>query len=145
MAATSTDAALRRMGRGVATAAPRGVRGGRLALLHFAMQEKVDVTEPVLMAGLFCGWPLSLVAPRGGAPGWRCCWGWPPARRRRRGIEAGWYAAATGVDARRVLAANLDVGFGLRPALWVGLPGSGQWCCDWRRGRGGGAPCAGAD
>ncbi len=54
-------------GRGVATAAPRGVRGGRLALLHFAMQEKVDVTEPVLMAGLFCGWP----AIAGGAAGRR--------------------------------------------------------------------------
>lgn len=126
MAATSTDSALRRMG-GVAWRRLHRVvfAVGLLALLHFAMQEKVDVSEPVLMAGLFA-WLAGyrLVAPQGGAPGvWVLLGLAVGAALVTAGIEAGWYAVATGVDARRVLAANLDVSFGLRPALWVGIAG----------------------
>ena len=38
-------------------------------------------------------------------------------------LEALWYATRTGVMASRVLAANLDISFGLRPALWVAIAG----------------------
>jgi sulfoxide reductase heme-binding subunit YedZ len=34
-------------------------------------------------------------------------------------LEFAWYALATGIDPWRVAAANLDVGYGLRPAVWV--------------------------
>ena len=40
-------------------------------------------------------------------------------------VEFGWYALATGIDPWRVLAANLDVAFGFRPAVWVGIAGLG--------------------
>lgn len=128
MAATSTDGALRRMG-GVAWRRLHRVVFvvGALALVHFAMQEKVDVTEPALMAGLFA-WLVfyRLVAPQGGAPGVAALLGLAAgAAVATAAMEAGWYAVATGVDAWRVLAANLDVAFGLRPALWVGLAGLG--------------------
>jgi sulfoxide reductase heme-binding subunit YedZ len=39
------------------------------------------------------------------------------------GIEASWYALATGVNVHRVLLANLDVTFGPRPAVEVLLIG----------------------
>ena len=37
--------------------------------------------------------------------------------------EVAWHAAATGVDPLRILAANLDVAHGLRPAWWVLIAG----------------------
>ncbi len=96
-----------------------------LGLLHFMLQSKSDVTEPMLTAGLFV-WLVGYraVAPEGGSPGL-----WPllaisagAALATALG-EAGWYALKTGVDARLVLAANLDIDFGLRPALWVLIAG----------------------
>ena len=41
-------------------------------------------------------------------------------------MEAGWYAAMTGVPWRRVLAANLDFSFSIRPAWWVLLAAVGM-------------------
>ena len=40
-------------------------------------------------------------------------------------IEFGWYAVTTGINPWRVLAANENVRFGLRPAHWVALVGLG--------------------
>jgi sulfoxide reductase heme-binding subunit YedZ len=39
------------------------------------------------------------------------------------GLEAAWYGLKTGANAQRVLAANLDVTFGLRPAVQAGAWG----------------------
>ncbi len=122
LAATSWDGAVRRMG------AERWSRLQRLVypvtalgILHFFMQQKLDVTEPTLMAGFFV-WLM----------------GWRVLQRYGRGtdlgallavaavsglatalLEAGWYLAATGVDPARVLAANLDFSYSIRPAWWV--------------------------
>jgi hypothetical protein len=38
--------------------------------------------------------------------------------------EISWHAAATGVDGRRLLAAHLDIAYGLRPAWWVLIAGA---------------------
>lgn len=119
---TSTDGMIRRLG---------SVRWNRLhscvyaiavlALLHFFLQSKVDVTQPVLMTGLFAwlmgyralkkrGFEIGvalLVALAAGA-------GLATSL-----VEAGWYAARTGVMASRVLEANLDFSFSIRPAWWV--------------------------
>lgn len=92
-----------------------------LALLHFFMQQKLDVTEPTLMAGLFLwlmGWrvlqrygygtglvPLAGLAVAAGLG--------------TALLEAGWYLAATGIDPARVLAANLAFSYSIRPAWWV--------------------------
>lgn len=92
-----------------------------LGLLHFYMQQKLDVTEPTLMTGLF----LWLIL-------------WRIAFRFQRGtglipmlvlavaagvstalVEAGWYLAATGIDPWRVLGANLAFSYSIRPAWWV--------------------------
>lgn len=122
LGATSTDGMIRRLG---------GARWNRLhslvypitalAILHFFLQTRLDVSEPVLMLGFFL-WlmgfrlmrrlavpvaPLPLVV-LALAAAFLAALG-----------EAGWYAARTGVDASRVLAANLDLAFGVRPALWV--------------------------
>ena len=122
LGATSTDAMISRLG---------AVRWNRLhalvygitvlALVHFALQKKIDVTEPALMAGFFV---------------WLMGFRW--LRRRGFGVaapnlvglavfaalatvalEAGWYAAFTGVAWDRVLEANLDFSFSIRPAWWV--------------------------
>ena len=133
LAATSTDGMLRRMGGASWRRLHRVVYPlAALALVHFTLQSKADVTEPMLMAGLFA-WLMGyrVVAPAGVRRG---CWRWSGWRCSRRAataaVEFGWYALATGIDPWRVLAANLDVAFGLRPALWVGRRRARpRWCC----------------
>ncbi|MBL8569065.1 MAG: sulfoxide reductase heme-binding subunit YedZ [Phreatobacter sp.] len=126
LAATSTDAMIRRLG---------SARWNRLHLLtypiaflaiwHFFLQTKLDVSEPVLMLGFFV-WLMGFRLMRrfGIAVG--------PLQLTALAIisavatallEALWYATMTGVMASRILYANLDVAFGIRPALWVGLAG----------------------
>lgn len=144
LAATSTDAAVRRMG------APAWQRLHRivyvlavLALLHFFMQSKIDVSQPTLMSG-FLIWLM----------GWRLVVFW----RRRTGreplpslidliglaiaaailtvaTEALWYAVATGVDPWRVIRSNLDFGFAIRPVWWVLAAGLAVAAAAWWRGR----------
>ena len=126
LAATSTDAMIRRMGSAV---------WSRLHLLtypiafiaiwHFFLQTRLDVSQPVLMLGFFV-WLMGFrlmrrvgiaVAPLQLA-GLALISGVATAL-----LEALWYATRTGVMASRILAANLDIVFGLRPALWVALAG----------------------
>lgn len=126
LAATSTDGALRRMGgrawrRLHLLVHPIAV----LALAHFTMQSKADVTEPMLMAGLYA-WLVGyrMVAPEGGAPSVPAMAALAfAAAGATAAIEFAWYGLATGIDPWRVLAANLDVAFGPRPAIWVGIAG----------------------
>lgn len=122
---TSTDGMVRRLGAMRWNALHRTVYAITvLSLVHSFLQAKVDVTQPVLMTGFFLvlmgyrslhkrGYrsPLALV-------GLAIVCGLATA-----GIEAAWYALATGVDARRVLAANLAVDVAIRPALWVAMAG----------------------
>lgn len=128
LAATSTDGMLRRLG---------GRRWRRLhwlvhpiallAVVHFTLQSKADVTEPMLMAGLYV-WLMTyrLIAPEGGAPGLPALLGLAVgAALATAGIEFAWYGLATGIDPWRVLEANLDITFGFRPAVWVGIAGLG--------------------
>ncbi|WP_198371107.1 protein-methionine-sulfoxide reductase heme-binding subunit MsrQ, partial [Roseomonas rosulenta] len=128
LAATSTDAMLRRMGGASWRRLHRLVYPlAALALVHFTLQSKADVTEPMLMAGLFA-WLMGyrLIAPAGGAPGVLALVGLAlAAAGLTAAVEFAWYALATGIDPWRVLAANLDVAFGFRPAVWVGIVGLG--------------------
>lgn len=128
LAATSTDGMLRRLGgrawrRLHWLAHPIAL----LAVVHFTLQSKADVTEPMLMAGLYV-WLMSyrLVAPQGGAPGLLALLGLAVgSAAATAGIEFAWYGLATGIDPWRVLEANLDITFGFRPAVWVGIVGLG--------------------
>jgi methionine sulfoxide reductase heme-binding subunit len=126
LASTSTDAMVRRLG---------AEKWGRLhsltyalavlALVHFFLQRKLEITEPVIMSGLFfwlMGWRwlnrrqlgdslsalLGLaVAAAGGAMA----------------LEAAYFAVRNGFPFLRIVAANLDIEFVVRPGWWVLLAG----------------------
>jgi sulfoxide reductase heme-binding subunit YedZ len=119
---TSTDGWMKRLGRRwkrlhriVFVLAP-------LALLHAFIQSKADASQAVLLAGFFL-WLM----------GWRAL---PGAWQGRASalltlglgamlgaalLEFLWYALATNLPAARIAMANLDLAFGPRPAVWVGL------------------------
>lgn len=125
LAATSTDWAVRTLGKrwkqlhrivyGIAV----------LALLHFFMQSKIDVSQATWMAGFYIllmiyrlviNRRIALTAPvlAASAAG---------AALATAAIEFAWYGLTTGVNPWRVLSANLMLQFGLRPAAIVLLTG----------------------
>lgn len=122
LSATSWDGAIRRLG------GPRWNRlhqlvypATALGLLHFFMQQKLDVTQPVLMTGFFLwlmGWRLMQHYGRGtgllNLLALAVASGVLTAL-----IEAGWYLATTGIDPARVLAANLSFAYAVSPSWWV--------------------------
>jgi sulfoxide reductase heme-binding subunit YedZ len=122
LGATSTDAAIRRMGRGWKRLHRLAYPIGALALLHYFIQSKANVSEPVFCAGLFVWLMLWRALPLR----WRSAWVTYPllavaALLLTAGIEGTWYALATHIDPWRVLMANETIRFGLRPAHFVGL------------------------
>jgi sulfoxide reductase heme-binding subunit YedZ len=122
LGATSTDAAIRRMGRWWKRLHRLTYPLGVLALLHYFIQSKANVSEPVFVAGLYV---------------WLMLWRALPAAWQRpiaiypvlalvsgaaaTGIEFAWYAIATHINPWRVLAANETLRYGLRPAHYVVL------------------------
>jgi sulfoxide reductase heme-binding subunit YedZ len=125
LGATSTDAAIRRLGgnwnRLHRLVYPIAV----LALVHHFLQAKVDVTSASLMTGFF----LLLMAYRLLA---RRGLGRSPVALAVTGVAAGlatgaievaWYGLATGVPWERVLQANLDPSVMIRPSWWVAAAG----------------------
>jgi len=126
---TSTDGWVKRMGGKRWQLLHRMVYGiAILGLVHFVLQTKLDVTEAVLTAGLFL-WLMGyrLLSPKGAAPPlWRLALLVPLAALGTALLEAGWYGIGTGAPFWPVLMANLDVEFGLRPALWVGIVSAGM-------------------
>ena len=125
LAATSTDTMVRRLGsrwkqlhRLVYVIAP-------LALTHYFLQSKIDVSQATLWAGLLIGLMLIRLAIRrrlaltfAVLAGLALLAGLATA-----GLEFAWYGLATGVDPWRVLRANLMLAHGLRPAAIVALAG----------------------
>ena len=121
LAATSTDGMLARLGTWWKPL-HRIVYGiAALALLHFFMQSKIDVSQPALMAGLFLflmlcrlvilrrrafSLPMLLALTAGGALMTAL-------------VEFAWYGLATGANPWRVLMANVRPDYGLRPAVLV--------------------------
>ena len=125
LGATSTDSAIRTLG-------PNWHRLHRLVytiavlgLVHYFLQSKIDVTDPVFWSGLFLllmgwrairrfklperPWTLLLLAVTAGLV--------------TAGLEAAWYGLASGVPADLVLGANFDVSGPIRPAWWVSAVG----------------------
>lgn len=125
LGATSTDAAVRRMGAWWRRLHRLAYPIGALAAFHAALQSKANVSEAMLMAGLFV---------------WLMLWRLLPAGWRRRpaalgalallaagataGLEYAWYALATRIPPDRVLAANLELDYPPSPAWWVLLAGA---------------------
>jgi sulfoxide reductase heme-binding subunit YedZ len=135
---TSTDAMTRRLG------APRWNRLHALtyaltflALLHFFLQRRLDVSEPVLMAGLFL-WLMGyrLLARRKAADNIAVLLALAAAAAlAAMALEGTWYALRNGAPLLRVLAANLDFSFTIRPAWWVLLAGLAMAALSVWRGR----------
>lgn len=128
LGSTSTDAAIKRLGRNWNRLHKIVYVIGLLAAFHFFIQSKADVYMPTLMAGFFlllmfyrlAHWrgfsltsplvlvPVAVLAALGTAA-----------------IEYAWYGIATGVPPGRVLVANLQFSFSIRPAWWVLATGLG--------------------
>ena len=124
---TSTDAAVRRLGKRWGTLHRAVYFIGILAIVHFTLQKKLDIYEPTLMMG-FLIW---LLAWRG-VQRWRreVSFPWLIALAIFSALatalyEVAWYGLFTGVDPARILAANLVFEFSIRPAWWVLAAGLG--------------------
>lgn len=122
LALTSTDWAVRKLGRNWKRLHLIVYGIAALALLHYFIQSKIDVSQPVLWTGFFLllmiyrvvmklRWPLSPLVLAGSAI---------VAGLLTAGVEFSWYGLATGIGPFRVLKANLAFAYGLRPA-WVVL------------------------
>lgn len=122
LGSTSTDAAIRRLGRNWNRLHKIVYGIAILAGVHFFMQSKADVYQPTLIAGFFvllmayrlAHWrglslnsPLVLVGIALGAALATAV------------VEVAWYGLATGVPPMRVLSANLQFSYSIRPAWWV--------------------------
>jgi sulfoxide reductase heme-binding subunit YedZ len=131
LAATSTDGWVKKLGRNWKRLHRLAYPLAAVALLHFYIQSKLNVAEPVFVSGLFV-WLMA----------WRAV---PEAWRRRQGVgitaalygglavasglataglEFTWYGLATRVNPWRVLYANETIARGLRPAHWVFVVGA---------------------
>lgn len=125
LAVTSTDAMTRRLGGKRWKKLHRAsYLIGIIAVAHFFMQSKLDVTEPTLMAGLFV-WLMLYRAWEEfiGRDSVTSLWGLlalsAAAALATVGGEWAYYAAFTGIDPNLVLQANLTTMAGLRPAWLV--------------------------
>ncbi|MGX5736529.1 sulfite oxidase heme-binding subunit YedZ [Bosea thiooxidans] len=129
---TSTDGMIRRLGGRWQKLHNLVYPIAILGLVHFALQSKIDVTQAVLMSGLFVllmlyrglyRWKLTISIPV--LIGVALLAGFATA-----GIETTWYALTSGVSARLVFEANADIltyqdFASIRPAHWVALAGLG--------------------
>jgi methionine sulfoxide reductase heme-binding subunit len=126
LAMTSTDAWVKKLGRNWKRLHRLAYPVGAVALLHYYIQSKLNVSEPVFVSGLFI---------------WLMAWRSVPETVRRKqslavnaalyaglavaaslataALEFAWYALATKVNPWRVIAANESIARGLRPAHWV--------------------------
>jgi len=120
LAATSTDAMIRRLGPRWRTLHSLVYAIGVLGLLHFMIQAKADVTEPVIMTGLFLVLMLFRAVLKRGAPAWAAALAAaalaPPLTAL---IEAGWYAFVRHIPFWEVLNANVDPDMAFRPSAYV--------------------------
>jgi sulfoxide reductase heme-binding subunit YedZ len=124
LGATSTDAAVKRMGRAWKRLHLLAYPIGVLALWHYFLQSKANVSEAVFAAGIFAWLLLWRAIPERARRHRAAQWAVLPllavaAPLATAGIEFAWYALATNINPWRVLAANQSIEFELRPAHWI--------------------------
>lgn len=123
---TSTDGWMRRLGRGWKRLHRLVFGIAVLGLLHFFLQSKMAAWEAVLAAGFFTWLLLWRALPASWQGSVTALLVLAPVSALGAALlEYAWYALATNLPAQRVLLANLDLGFGLRPAVWAGIAGLG--------------------
>ncbi|MSP00902.1 MAG: sulfoxide reductase heme-binding subunit YedZ [Acetobacteraceae bacterium] len=117
LGATSTDGAMKRMGKRWKQLHRLVYPIGGLALLHFYIQTKANVAEPVLVSGLFAwlmSWRLLPMARRTALSTFYALV--PVSAALTMALEFAWYGIATRVDPFRILTANWTANFFPRPA-----------------------------
>jgi sulfoxide reductase heme-binding subunit YedZ len=130
LAATSTDRMMRRLGgRTWQRLHYLSYPIAALALFHFFLQSKANVTEAALTTGLFYWLMLYRIAYRWNRERTLAVW--------QLGLlaagaglatalgEAAWYQFATGLGGERILLANLRFATHIRPCWWVLAAGLG--------------------
>ena len=124
LGATSTNNMIRRMGRWWKRLHRLVYPLVAFGTLHYFIQSKANVSEPVFVAGLYAWLMVWRLLPMGWQrglavyPALAVLAGFVTA-----GIEFAWYGLATRINPWRVLAANGSIDFGLRPAHWVFVAG----------------------
>lgn len=117
LAWTSTDDWVKRLGRHWKSLHKLAYPIAALAVLHFFLQSKIDVSRAVLAAGVLAWLMLWRALPAGRDRSVPALLGLAVASAAvALGVEFGWYSLATKVDAWKVLRGEFDVSFGLRPA-----------------------------
>jgi sulfoxide reductase heme-binding subunit YedZ len=143
LGATSTDGIIRRMGaREWNTLHNLIYPITALALIHYYMQSKVDVTQPVLMSGFYF-WLMGyrLMARYGYKEGLVPLLLLSVSAAVLTALaEASWYGLMTGIGFRRPFFANLDFAGQIRPAWWVLAAGLAVTAASAVRKRTSGAP-----
>ena len=124
LVATSTDASVRRLGRHWKRLHWLIYPIGVLALFHHFLQAKAGVSSALFAAGVFL-WLMfwRLLPIRFRANPWAILILAPAACAMTALLEFAWYGLATRLNPWRILAANLDIEYGLSTALWVGVAG----------------------
>jgi sulfoxide reductase heme-binding subunit YedZ len=126
LAATSSDRAVARLGGARWNLLHRTIYVlAALAAVHFLLRSRTETFEPMLMLGLLA-WLVGyrLLHRLTGDVTAHALLGLAAAcGALTAAAEVAWHAAATGVDPLRILAAHLDVAYGLRPAWWVLIAG----------------------
>ena len=119
LAATSTDAMIRRLGSTNWNRLHRVIYAiALLAIVHFFMQSKLDVTEPTIMAGLFALLLGQRLLPRDVGVPTLAAYGLAVTVLTALG-EAVYYMLATGAPLDVVLEADFDFSYAVRPVWYV--------------------------
>jgi len=126
LAATSTDAMIKKLGAATWNKLHKLVYWiAALAIFHYYLQTKADVSQPVLMMGLYFILMIHRqLQKRAALPAWGIVVGAALAAPLLTALLEGvWYAIVRHIDFWMVLSANVDPDGDFRPAVYVAFAG----------------------
>jgi methionine sulfoxide reductase heme-binding subunit len=125
LAATSTDAMVKRLGGQLWNRLHKLIYFiAALAIFHFYLQSKADVSEPVLMMGLYFILMIYRLLQKRALPAWAVTVGSALLAPIATAIlEATWYAIVRHINFWMVLGANIDFDNDFRPSIYVAAAG----------------------